>query len=85
MSKEYDILDPDSGAIQILETGLADKVWNLLARESGFSTKWLTLYFSEPEEDVWDAVDQLIDDERAYFTPKKRRLNPIWNAPDLYD
>jgi hypothetical protein len=82
---KYDILDPDSGALQILDTSLADKVWNLIARESGFPTKFLTLYFSEPEEDVWDAVDQLIEDERAYLTPKGRRLNPIWNEPDQYD
>lgn len=78
---KYDILDPDTGTLQILETCLADKVWNLLSRESGFSTQWLTLYFTEPEEDVWDAVDQLIDEERAYFTPAGRRLNPIW--PDI--
>lgn len=81
MNKKYDILDPDTGALQILETCLADKIWNLLSLEHGFSTQWLTLYFTEPEEDVWDAVDQLIDEERAYFTPAGRRLNPIW--PDI--
>ena len=75
---KYDILDPDSGALQILETSLADKVWNLLSREGGFSVRWLTLYFFEPEEDIWDAVDQLIAEERAYFTPAGRRLNPLW-------
>ena len=78
---KYDILDPNSGALQILETCLADKVWNLLAREGGFSTRWLTLYFSEPEEDVWDAIEQLVEEERAYFTPAGRKLNPVW--PDL--
>lgn len=83
--KEYDILDPDAPTFQMNEKCLADKVWNLLWREGGFSVKWLTLYFSESEEDVWDAVDQLIEDERAYLTPKGRRLNPIWNEPDQYD
>ena len=85
MNQKYNILDPDSAALQILETSLADRIWNLISRESGFSTKFLTLYFPEPEEDVWDAVDQLIDDERAYRTPQGRRLKPIWNEPDQYD
>jgi hypothetical protein len=80
---EYDFLDPTSPTFQLAERCLADKVWNLLWREDGFSTKWLTLYFVEDEEDVWDAVDQLIADERAYFTPAGRRLNPLWNFPDL--
>jgi len=78
---QYDILDPDTGAPQILETCLADKIWNLLSREGGFLTKWLTLYFADDEEDIWDAVDQLIDEERAYFTPARRRLNPVWPEP----
>ena len=36
---------------------------------------------SESEEDVWDAVEQLLEEERAYFTPAGRKLNPVW--PDL--
>lgn len=78
---KYDILDPDSGALQILETCLADKLWNLLARENGFSTEWLCVYLNAHEDDVWDAVEQLVMEDRAYLTPKGRRLNPIW--PDL--
>jgi hypothetical protein len=79
---EYDLLDPDAPTFQMDETCLADKVWNLLWREGGFKTEWLTMYFSEDEEDVWDAVDQLLEEGRAQFTPAGRRLNPIWNFPD---
>jgi len=72
---EYDIFDEN---FQMKETCLADKVWNLLWRENGFSTKWITLYFTEDEDEVWGAINQLIDEERAYLTPKGQRLNPLW-------
>jgi len=79
MNQKYDILDPDSGALQILETCLADKIWNLLSREEGFAVLYLPLYFmSEEVEDIRAAVDQLLDEGRAYSTPAGRRIKPIY-------
>lgn len=79
MSKQYDILDPDSGALQILETCLADRIWNLLSREKGFTVLYLPIYFmSEEIDDIRAAIDQLLDEGRAYSTPAGRRMKPIY-------
>ena len=77
---KYDILDPD---FQMEEKTLADRVWNLLWREGGFEAAWLTMHFSNPEEDVWDAVDELVEEGRAYFTPARRKVKPVWTFPDM--
>ena len=76
--KEYDLLDPSTGALQILETCLADKIWNLLARENGFALRYLDLYFQEEPEKIWEAIEQLLDEERAYLTPAGKRINPVF-------
>jgi len=79
MNQKYNILDPDSAALQILETSLADRIWNLLSREGGFSVLYLPLYFmSEEVEDIRAAIDQLLDEGRIYSTPAGRRIKPIY-------
>ena len=79
MNQKYNILDPDSAALQILETSLADRIWNLLSREGGFSVLYLPLYFmSEDVEDIRAAIDQLLDEGRIYSTPAGRRIKPIY-------
>ena len=80
MSQKYDIIDPDNGALQILETCLADRIWNLLSREGGFTVLYLPIYFmSEKVEDIRAAIDQLMDEGRAYSTPAGRRMKPIYS------